>query len=87
MYKNRVKKFPLFHPVNEEIKSGKIQNNIYILNFPAQFSAGFSHSQDKRAGISKYFLSFSTLFIYIPWKYLVEKIFTCVIMQDYANCQ
>ena len=49
------------------------------------FSARFPHSPDKRAGISKYFLSFSTLFLYIPWKYLVEKNFTWVIMQDYAN--
>ena len=39
----------------------------YILNFSALFSAEFTQSQDKRAGISKNSLSFSTLFLYIPW--------------------
>ena len=72
MYKNRVKndkfflKFPLFYLANEEIQRGKIPNNIYILNFPTPFSTGFSRSQDKRAGIRKKFLSFSTQFLYIP---------------------
>ena len=46
-------KFPLFYLANEEIESRKIPNNIYILNFPTPFSAGFPHSLDKRAGISK----------------------------------
>ena len=45
-------KFPLFNLANEEIESGKIQNNV-ILNFPIPFSAEFPCSQDKRAGISK----------------------------------
>ena len=54
---------------NEEIQSGKIQNNISILNFPALFSAEFHHLQDNRAGISKNFLSFFTLIFYtIPCK-------------------
>ena len=61
-------KFPLFYLANEEIQSGKIQNNMLILNFPAPFSAGFPLTlQDKRVGISKVFLSFLTLFLYIPW--------------------
>ena len=51
----------------ESPESGKIQNNIYVLNFPTPFSAEFSRSQDKRVGISKNFMSFSTLFLYIPW--------------------
>ena len=33
----------------------EIQNNIYILNFPARFYAEFPHSQHKRAGISNNF--------------------------------
>ena len=61
MYKNRVKDDGKYL-ANEEIQSGKIQNNIYILNFPTQFSAGFPRLQDKRAGISKNFLSFSIQF-------------------------
>ena len=71
MYKNRVKndrmflKFLLFYLANEGIQSGKIQNNINILNFPASFSAEFTRSKDKRVGISKLFLSYSTLFLYI----------------------
>ena len=36
-----------------------------LLNFPAPFSAEVPPSQDKRAGI---FMSFPTLFLYIPWK-------------------
>ena len=44
-------KFLLFYLVNEEIQSKKIQNNIYILNFPTLFSARFPRSQDNRAGI------------------------------------
>ena len=39
-----------------------------ICNFEF-FHSGFPHSQDKRAGISKIFLSFFTLFLYIPWLY------------------
>ena len=70
MYENRVKndRKKIEIPVNKEIQSGKIQNNIYILNFLALFSAGFPCSQDKREGISKHFLSFFifTLFLYIP---------------------
>ena len=59
-------KFPLFYLANEEIQSGKIKNNIYLFNFPALFYAEFPHSQDKRAEISKMFMSFTTLFLYIP---------------------
>ena len=33
----------------------KIQNNIYILDFPTPFSAEFPRSQDKIAGISRIF--------------------------------
>ena len=54
-----------------EIQSGKIQNNIYILNFPTLFSAEFLRLQDKRVGISKVFLSLFTLFFYIPSLLLV----------------
>ena len=49
MYKNWVKndiffRFPLFYlPVN----------NIYILNFPASFSAEFPHLQDEMSWYSK----------------------------------
>ena len=70
IYKNREKndrnfflKFPLFYLANEEIQRRKIQNNIYILNFPAQFPVEFHHSQDKRARIPKKYLSF---LIHIP---------------------
>ena len=49
----RFLKFPLFNLVNKEIQSGKIQNDVYILNFLILFSAEFPHSQDKIAGISK----------------------------------
>ena len=39
---------------------------MYICHF--EFScSGFLHSQDKWEGISKNFLSFFTLFLYIPW--------------------
>ena len=48
----KVLKLPLFYLAIEEIQSGKIQNNIYILNFPTSFSAEFCCSQDKRVGIS-----------------------------------
>ena len=68
-------KFLLVYLANEEIQSRKIQYNqgsldiinIYFLNFPTPISAEIPRSQDKRAGISKFFLSFSTLFLYIPW--------------------
>ena len=59
-------KFPLFYLVNVEIQSRKIQNNIYFLNFITSFYAEFPRSQDKREGISKIFLSFSALFLYMP---------------------
>ena len=49
---------------NEEIQIGKNQNNIHILNFPTPFSAEFYHSQDKRPGISKKIVSFSTHFLH-----------------------
>ena len=64
-------KFPLLCLSNEEIQSGNIQNNVYFFYFPTPFSAGFPHSQDKRAGISKKILSFSTLFLYICWQYKI----------------
>ena len=41
----------------------KIQNIYVILNFPP---SRFPHSQDKRARISKKFLPFFTVFLYIP---------------------
>ena len=64
-------KFPLFYHMNEEIQSRKIQNNIYIFWIScAHFSAEFPCSQDKRVGISKKFLLFSTLFLYIPCLYV-----------------
>ena len=73
MYKNRVKNnrifflnFPLFYLANEKIQSGKIQNNIYFLNFITSFYAEFPRSQDKREVISRIILSFSTIFLYIP---------------------
>ena len=82
MYKNRVKndrifflKFPLFYLMNEEIQSRKIQNSIYILNFPAPFSAGFPCLQDKREWeFQKKILSFFILFLYIPCMNLIIKI-------------
>ena len=46
---------------------GKFRISLYNLNFPTPFSVEFPHSQDNRAGISKKFLSFSTLFLYVPW--------------------
>ena len=55
-------KFPLFYHANEEIQSGKIQNYIYYFEFS---HSGFPQSEDKRAGISKIFLLFFTLFLYI----------------------
>ena len=44
-------KFSLFYlAANEEIQSGKIQNNqIFFFNFPAPFSAEFPHSQEKKS--------------------------------------
>ena len=79
MYKNRVKNDGIFFEIptllsckqenQAENRAGKFKiTYIYIiLNFPTLFSAGFPRLQDKRAGISKNFLSFSTLFLYIPW--------------------
>ena len=50
MYENRVKynkkiffKFAQFYLENEEIHSREIQNNLYILNYPALFYAEFPH--------------------------------------------
>ena len=37
------------------------------LNFPTLFCSRFPRSEDKRAGNSKFFLLFFTLFFYIPW--------------------
>ena len=54
MYKNWVKndiffRFPLFYlPVN----------NIYILNFPASFSAEFPHLQDKKSANLRFSLPY-----------------------------
>ena len=73
MYKKRVENdiiffwnscsFILWMKKSSRKWSGKIQNICYF-----EFShSGFPHSQDKRAGISKKFLSFFTLFFYIPW--------------------
>ena len=93
MYKNRVKNdiyflnLLLFYLPNKEIQSGKIQNNIYFFNFPAPFSTGFSRSQDKRAGISKMFLSFFTLSLYmvypaLGYSYTLQKFRMC----NQINC-
>ena len=57
-------KFHLFYLPNEEIQSGKIQNNIFNFEYCC---SGFPRFQDKRAAIFKFFLSFFTLFFYIPW--------------------
>ena len=65
MYKNRVKnnrklfEIPAFYLSNEEIQSGKIQNN--ICNFEFSHSSGFPHSQDKRMGVPKII----SVFLYI----------------------
>ena len=67
-----VLKLSLFYLAKQEIQSRKIQNNIvHILNFPALFSAEFPHSQDKTQGISNFFMSFSTLFLYISCVQLI----------------
>ena len=44
-----------------------VKNDKIIYYNSEFFRSGFPHSQDKRAGISKHFLSFSTLSLYIPW--------------------
>ena len=61
-----VLKFLLSYLSNEEIQSRKIQKNIYRY-FEAPFNAEFPCSQDKRAGMSKSFLSLPTLFLYIAY--------------------
>ena len=78
MQKNRVEKpflkFLLFYLANEEIQQKTEQENskyiIYECYFRLSYS-GFPCSRDERAGISKKFLSFFTLFLYIhsyvPW--------------------
>ena len=64
MYKNRVKnnrnffEIPALLTCEQGNQEGKIQNNIYILNFPILFSAGFPRSQDKRTGISNFFYTY-----------------------------
>ena len=65
----RILKFPLFYHVNEEIHSEKFQNYLYYFKFSR---SGFPHCEDKRAGISKIFLLFFTLFLYIHWSCLFE---------------
>ena len=60
----RILKFPLFHLPYEEIQSGKIQNNIYFLNFPAPLSAECPHLQDKRAEISVFSVVFYPIFVH-----------------------
>ena len=57
-------KLLLFYLVNEEIQSGKIQNNKYILNYAAPFSAEFPRWKDKRVGISKKNLCRSLSYFY-----------------------
>ena len=70
IYKNMVKNdrnnfdIPAHLLCNEEIQSRKIQNYINYFEF---FYSGFPRSHDKRLGISKLFLSFFILFLYIPW--------------------
>ena len=58
-------KFPLFYRVTEEVQSRKIQNNIPIFHFPAQFSAEFPRSKDKRAGATKKIFCRSLPYFYI----------------------
>ena len=62
-YFSTIEHSALFYLVNEEIQSAARKFKMsYILNFPARFSAEFPHSQDKGAGISKTFLTFSVLY-------------------------
>ena len=58
-------KFPLFYRLNAEIQSRKIQNYIYYFELSC---SGFPRWRDKREGISKIFLSFFNLFLYILWR-------------------
>ena len=47
--------------------NGKVKFKIYLGIHYFEFScSGFPRSQDKRMGISNIFLSFFTLFLYIP---------------------
>ena len=64
-------KFPLFYLANKEIlKKMEQENSKYLCYFE------FSHStldflvRKIKEGISKIFLSFFTLFLYIPWFYV-----------------
>ena len=53
--------------MNEEIQSGKIQNNRYILNFPLRFLLNFLNRKIKEREFQKKFCcSLPTLFLYIP---------------------
>ena len=58
--------FPLFYIANEEIQQKTEQENSKLAYYFEFSHSGFPHSQDKRAGISKIFLLFFTLFLYIP---------------------
>ena len=60
-------KSPLFYLATKEIQQNTKQDykkNICYFEFSR---SGFPCLQNKRAGISKKFLSFFTLFLYIPW--------------------
>ena len=57
----------------QDIYKNRVKNDRNIFDIPALlsskwfFRSGFPYSEDKRAGISKMFLLFFTLFFYIPW--------------------
>ena len=55
-------------------REDKFKITYIFFNFPAPFYAEFPRSQDKKVEISKKFLSFSTLFLYIvsPWSALIR---------------
>ena len=60
----KILKFLLFYLANEEIQQKMEQENSKYICYFEFCCSGFPHSQDKRAGISKNFLSFFTLFLY-----------------------
>ena len=64
---------PLFYLANKEIQQKTERENSKYICYFEFFRSGFPHLQNKRVGISKKFLSFSTLFLYIPWKKLLIK--------------
>ena len=64
-------KFPLFYLASKKIQQEMEQENSK-LDYYFKFShSGFPHSPNKRVRISKTFLPFFTLFLYIPWCIIV----------------